>query len=253
MAPAIGESSGPSDETLTVEEYIQAGLPAPDRDWSGDDMVNAERVLRALSQKSDSQLPRYQSKRSGSVFARMTSPENLGLLMNKDLPLAVRMAQATNYSQSYNGFLKLHLHACLKDRLRDSELVELMGAQFRLLVVMLELLDQFLPTLDKDDPAYQTRIQALEAIKGSLATIVAGGLQALTERAIYRGTELARLVGYMRETFPLIVPRLSPGARLETTVRLESLQKDPAMKDLHEELGELLRETKQAIADAAGP
>ncbi len=84
-------------------------------------------------------------------------------------------------------------------------------------------------------------------MKRGLASVVAGGLQTLTERENYRGSELARLVGYMQETFPLIVPRLPPAARDETLIRLEKLQADSAMKDLQPSLRELNLKVKASV------
>src|SRR5919109_1579901 len=68
-APA--DPKAPRDESLTSEEYIRLGLAAPDRDWTGNDMVEAEKVLASLAQKGYRQLPRYKSERSGEVFARL--------------------------------------------------------------------------------------------------------------------------------------------------------------------------------------
>jgi hypothetical protein len=122
-----------------------------------------------------------------------------------------------------------------------------MGAQFRATVVVLELVDEFLPTLKKDDPKYQVRMQGLEQMKRGLASVVAGGLQTITERESYRGSELARLVGHMQETFPLIVSRLPLDVRTETLIRLEKLQADPAMKDLQPGLRELHLKVKASV------
>ena len=169
------------------------------------------------------------------------------------MPLDARFPQAINYYQTSNQVLKLYLSAYLKKDVRDSELVELMGAQLRSTVVMLELVDEFLPTIKKGDPKYQVRMQGLEQMKRGLASVIAGGLQTLTERESYRGSELARLVGYMQETFPLIVPRLPPGARTETLIRLEKMQVDPAMKDLQPGLGELRRVVMAALEKGSTP
>jgi hypothetical protein len=244
-APA--DPKAPRDESLTSEEYIRLGLAAPDRDWSGNDMVEAEKVLASLAQKGYRHLPRYQSERSGEVFARLTSPQNLDLFRNRSLPLDGRFPQTLNYLQAGNEIFKLYFSAYLKKEVRDSELVELMGAQFRTTAVLLELVDEFLPTIKKDDPKYEVRMQGLEQMKRGLASIVAGGLQTLTEREGYRASELARLVGYMQETFPLIVPRLPPGVRAETIIRLEKLQADSAMKDLQPGLGELHLKVKASV------
>jgi len=93
----------------------------------------------------------------------------------------------------------------------------------------------------------------LERMKRGLAAVVAGGLQTLTERKSYRGSELARLVGYMQETFPLIVPRLPPVARTEVLIRLEKMQEDPAMKDLQPGLGALRLKVKASLEKGRAP
>ena len=186
-------------------------------------------------------------------FARLTSPQNLDLFKNRTLPFDIRFPQALNYFQASNEVFKLYLAGFLKRDVRDSELVELMGSEFRSTMVMLELVDEFLPTIQKDDPQYQIRMQGLDQMKRGLASVVAGGLQTLTERESYRGSELLRLVGYMQETFPLIVPRLPPASRSETLLQLEQMQEDPALKDLQPALGQLHSKVKASVEKAAAP
>jgi hypothetical protein len=113
--------------------------------------------------------------------------------------------------------------------------------------MMLDLVDEFLPTIKKDDPNYQIRMQGLDQMKRGLASVVAGGLQTLTERESYRDSELVRLAGYMQETFPRIVPSLPPGTRTETLLRLERMQEDPALKNLQPELRGLHSKVKAAV------
>jgi hypothetical protein len=236
-----------SDESLTPEEYIRLGLPAHDRDWSGDDMVKAEQVLSSISKEGYRKLPRHQSERSGEVFARLTSAENLDLYRNRSLPLEVRMPQAMNYFQASNQINKIYLSAFLKREVRDTELLELMGAMLRSSVAMLEIVDEFLPTINKDDPNYQVRMQGLEKMKRGLADVVVGCLQTLTERESYRGSELAKLVGYMQDTVPVLVLSLPPGSRIEITSRLEKMQNDPVMKYLQPGLQNLHLKVKAEL------
>ncbi len=93
--------------------------------------------------------------------SRLTSPQNLNLFKNRTLPLDLRFPQALSYFQASNQVLNLYLTGFLKEDVRDSELVELMGAHFRSTVVLLELVDEFVPTIKKDDPNYQVRMQGL--------------------------------------------------------------------------------------------
>jgi hypothetical protein len=254
--PKVNKAAGrkvPRDESLASDEYIRLGLPAYDRVWFGNDMARVQKVLASLAQEDYRHFPRYKSKRSGDVFARLTSPQNLELFRDRSLPLEARFPQVLNHVQATNQIFKLYVSGFVKNEIADSELVELMAAQYRSSVVMLELVDEFLPTIKKDDPTYQVRMHGLEKVKLGLAGVVSGGLQTLTERENYRKSELVRLVGYMQESFPLLVPRLPPGARTETMQELERMQEDPAMKYLQPGLEELRSKVKRSLDKAEAP
>jgi hypothetical protein len=230
----------PTDKSLTLDEYIEAGVPAHDRSWSGDDMTRAANVLVAIAQKNASQLPRYGSQQSGEAFARLTADDNLDLYRNRSLPLEQRLPDALSYMQSSNQISKLYLAAFHQHAVGDCELVEFAGAQLRVSVVMITLVNEFLPTLDKNDPTYPIRMDGLKQMKHGMATLVVGSLQILTESHAYRTLELKRLVGYMRNTFADILPALPEGSRSESVIRMRSFLKDPKMQQLKPELETLV-------------
>ena len=242
-----------TDRSLTLDEYIEAGVPAHDRTWSGDDMARAANILIAIAQKDGGQLPRYQSRKSGAAFKRITANDNLDLYRNRSLPLEQRMPDALNYMQSSNQILKLYLAAFNQHAVGDGELVELAGTQLRVSVVMFTLVDEFLPTLDKDDPTYPVRMDGLRRMKNGLASVVAGSLQTLTESHAYRTSELKKLVGYMEATFPDILPALPDGSRTESLVRLRSFLNDPKLQSLRPELKRLFAAVEQSVRPAKAP
>lgn len=233
------------DESLTSAEYIRLGMPAHDRDWAGNDMMEVQKILTALAEQGFRKLPRYQSERSGDVFARITSAQNLEILQNRTLPLDARFPNALNHFQANAQLMKLYLTGFLRQEVRDSELIELIGSQLRLTVVVLDLTDEFLPRIDRND---QARMRGLEQMKRGMANVVAGSLTTLTETELYRESERARLVGYMQDAFPQIVPRLQPASRDETLVRLRKMQEDDALKPLRPGLRELLGKVEAAVA-----
>lgn len=243
----------PADKSLPLEKYIEAGLPAHDRNWSGGDMTRAATILMAIAQTDMGHLPRYRSQLSGAAFERLTANENLDMYRDRRLPLEQRLPDALSFMQSGNQILSLYLAAFGQQAVGDSELVELAGAQLRLSVVMIALVNEFLPTLDKDDPTYPVRMNGLRQMKGGLATIVAGSLQTLTESHAYRTSELKRLVGYMQRTFPDILPELPEGSRTEFVVRLRSFSDDPRMQHLNPELDQLLAAVEKSVQPDQAP
>jgi len=128
-----------------------------------------------------------------------------------------------------------------------------MGAQLRVTVVMITLLNEFLPTLDKDDPSYAVRMQGLQRIRNGMATVVAGSLQTLTESQAYRTSELKRFAGYMEATFPGILPELTDGSRSESLIRLRSFLDDPKMQHLKPELDTLAAAAEKSVQTDKAP
>jgi len=202
-------------------------------------MAKVGEVLSVLAQKGYQRLPRYKSERSGAVFARLTSSENFNLFRNRTLPLDGRLPQMLDYIQASNRVLKLYLAGFLKKEIRDCEMVELLGATLGATVVLLELFDEFVPTIKKDDPSYKVRMEGIETMRRGLASMVTGTIESLTEADHYRASERVRLLGFMQETVPQIFQHLPPATRTEVLLRLEAMQSDPALKELQPGLGKL--------------
>ena len=236
----------PADKSLAFDEYIKAGVPTHDRIWSGADLTKVAQVLMAMERDAAGRLPRYKSPNSGELFARIVANENLEMHRNGSLPLGGRLVDAMNYGQSLNTILKTYGAAFEKYAVGDSELVELLGAQLRVMVVMNQLVNDFIPTISKDDPTYPVRMNGLKKMKEGLSAMVAGSLQTLTETHAYRPSELKRLAGYMQETFPGLFPEVSAGSRSECLIRLRSFANDPKMQYLKPELDSLIAAAENA-------
>lgn len=231
-SPSPADRANPDDRSLSLDEYIQSGVPASDRPWSGEDMARAADRLMALARQDQGKLPRFASKRSGELFARITARKNLDLYRNRSLPLAARLPDALKYTESLNQMAKTYLSSFLKGATGGGEVIELLGAELRLMVVLMESIDEFLPTIPKDDPNYAVRMGGLRQMKEGLATVVMGSLQTLTEKDTYRADERLKLLGYMKETIPAILPRLLPGTRKEFLQRVLGMAKDANLREL---------------------
>lgn len=239
-AAVTSTTSAPADESLTLEEYLAAGLPAHDRSWSGHDALRAAAALEKLSQGAPQRLPRSGSIRSGTLFARLVSPQNLELHRNPLFPLGQRLPDALNWTQAAAQLQMLYANAANQGAVGDSENVELLGLQFRLAALMVGVVDELLPTLDPSDPTYSVRMQGLDMMRSGMAQQVSGGLTTLTELNFYRVSELKRLLGYMQTTYPVIFTALTDSSRTEAKVRLQGFCNDPQMQELQPELDHLL-------------
>ena len=239
VAPA-SDNQVPDDHSLPLDEYLEAGVPAHDRNWTGSDMQQAAEALGKLTKDDATLLPRYQSPQSGKLFDRITAADNLDLYRNEGSPIEVRVHEAILLMQSSNQILVLYATAFADQKVADSELIEMIGTTLRLSATIVQLIDEFLPTLDQKDPTYPTRMESLDNVRKNLATVVIANLKVLTEFHLYRTAELKRLIGYMQDTYPVILPALPEASRTEALQRLRTLIDDPEMQSLQPELKSLL-------------
>lgn len=231
-------NSNPSvvDRSLTTNEYLANGLPAIDRPWSSSDMMTTAVRLEAICKEGFGKLPKYESDRSGAVFARMTSDENFAFALDRSFPLDVRLPHIMRLLESGNRINKLYLQGFSNGEIADRSVIELLGWMLRVTAVAMPLINEFTASLNPDDPSHPVRMEGLERSKRGLATMVDGGLITLTERESYSRDNTLVLIRYMQGTFPTIFPNLPPLSRREFKQRIDAMRHEVRLVDLKEEL-----------------
>ena len=227
----------PPDRSLNAADYIAAGLPAYDHAWQPAELGLAAQVLTDLAAGNPAALPRYQSVKSGAVFARLVARNNLDLYANATFPLEARYQSSLAHLQGLVKLLNLYSAAGDANLTGDSELLELMIAQVRLAVVIHSLAEQVVAGLDPNDPS----AAALPRMQAGSEKIVDGCLVTLTERNAYRTSELKRFAGMLQESLPALMPHLSSAGREKILARLRALPEEGVVSDMRPEL-EALRD-----------
>lgn len=243
--PSAPAKAPPPDLSLTSQEYVARGLPAPDHAWSSGEYDKAAAGLVALGQAEPTRLPRLGSKRSGVVFDRLLRLDALGVATDRSVPPGQRMGTVLGVQKAASQLLKLYLAAFGKGAVAGADVVELMGAVLRTAVAIAVPLDEFIATLDKNDGTYATRMKGLSQMKKGLGEMAEGTLISLSERNVFQKDDLVRLLAYIDETFPPLMSRMQPETQKSTLARIESLLRSPAMKDLAPKLGPIYAKLKQ--------
>lgn len=232
------------DQSLPNDDYIALGMPSYDRDWIGQDLTTVATVLETLPVE---QLPRLNSTRSDKVFSRMISPNNLGMYRNQSIDLSVRLPQSLEALDGEGRLTKTYMSAFLKDRTFGEDLIHLLGHMLEIVQINIELINQYIPTISQDDPAYQARMDGLVKAKGGLANIVIGTLITLTETNNFSTRDRLKLLEYSRDTFPSIVPSLTTPSQTEVFRKISNMIDDPKLQDMRTQMI-LLRDDIQAEA-----
>lgn len=121
------------DQSLPAADYITLGLPSYDRPWIGQDMAVAASKLQSLSPEK---LPRFNSSRSGQVFARIVARDNLNFFRTGSLPIEIRISSSLDYLGGISAIIKLYASAFMANKATGDDLIELMGANLQAVQVV---------------------------------------------------------------------------------------------------------------------
>jgi len=250
---AIWSTSNPlqvADESLPDADYVALGVPAHGQHWSSEDMREALVHLHRLAATRPMALPRSASVRSGKVFARITSAETLTVLHDPSMPISIRLPAALAYTHELNGIYDLYVSALRSKTVTGSDLVELHAARLHVCQTLLELAEEFLPTLATSDPRYQSRIAGIDAMQSGTTDAMLAALAALADPLDYGLPARKRLVTTCRATFPPMARRLKVAKRDTLLQELRTTAASPNLANLQPELGSVLDEVAHAVATA---
>lgn len=248
-------SSGPktpADQSLTAAEYAARGVPPTERPWSLDDLKAACAALQNLARTNPAQLPRHQSPRSGALFARLTSTEVLAEVRNKALPFDQRFPRCLAFHNATTPLVKTYVDAQMAGAVAGTDVVEMTGLMLRGLVVLCALTNELVPTLDKNDPTYPNRLAGIAQMKRGMNTTLSGFTAMLTETQHYSAADRVRLLGFVKETLPTLLPVMSAADRNNFVGTLQRLSNDGRYADLQPALGELESQARE-LARSAPP
>ena len=191
----------PPDHSLDVAAYTSRGMPPATRIWQAADLTAAAQILTAISNQDVTQLPRYQSTRSGALFARISGRDNVDAV--RSLAPGQQLGALSALSGAFVQVLQVYLQASQHGAAFDEELASLLGtvshATASTLHVAGEVLQSGLtnrsgPTADREGVSPSGRRCRRRARRRDFDVHRAGNLPA-------PGTHAAGAVGG-RKTFP---------------------------------------------------
>ncbi len=221
------------DHSLKAATYIQKGLPAHDRPWSGQDYQQAAAVLQVIALADATQLPRYGSPISGDVFARIVSLDNLKLSRDRTVSQALRLQAASLILMNMSQVTMIYASATTTEKVFDSESVELLRFTLETCHDIGQLTEAVLASAPTNN---ENRKKGLDQVGEGLAQVVNGSLITLTEKKAYRTSELIRLAQTIETTLPTMMALLPAGTQQEIPVRMKRLIEQESDAELKEQL-----------------
>ena len=212
--PAIAQT----DKIDTPSPYVKAGIPAPSRAWTGADYTKAVNVLASGA----SPLPRFSDSNGAAVLNRMTAVENFDFYRSPSVPLQTRLGDYINFMQGANTLLKLYVYSP-----RDSagktqpEIAALLAYLLRIAAVGLDLADEFMPTVPRDEK-YATRVEGVKKMQAGFTMTFAGAELTLTENNSLSAADRSLVLKAMADTLPTLQRAFQPDYKQELRQKLEA-------------------------------
>lgn len=196
---------------------VEAGIPALSREWLGDDYLQASKVLALGSV----QLPMLTDEQGRLFLERLTSTGNFSFHRKRTLPIDNRLPDFLNLMEGANAILKLYLVAANKQLDVHREMALQLAFALRIAAMEVELIEEFLPSIPKDDK-YEVRMAGMKRAYGGMTTVFAGAMVSLNEKNFYSTEDLTLLLTTMAETLPVVKKAFPADYKTELRKKLEA-------------------------------
>jgi len=178
LAPSLACASGellPPDNSMPYHVYEELGVPSVESQWNSTQYETALGVLELIAEKDVTQLPRYNSKKSGALFHK--------LLELKDLPGVTLTGEpeAGRTQRRIQSMLKLYLHGMKQNYWFGMEFANLFSLAFENNAELISEITKVMNAIEEDDPTYHTRVAGLQYMKNGMFTQYDGVLMILSD------------------------------------------------------------------------
>lgn len=229
------------DNSFLISKYFEMGVPSPERVWSGHDLRQASDIFAKILSENPYSLPRYQSKKSGKLFERLISDENLSPLKDVTISLEIRGPATAEYLDGFNGLLNIYAKAYLSYHVDNIDYIELNGFLLKITAILVRNNLEFINSLEQSDPRYDRAVSGMNNLKEGLAKICFGAINKLEQKDVFGSSSLIVLINHMSQSLPEIVASLSPNNKKEVILKLKSMKDNPSLSEFSNYIEILLK------------
>jgi hypothetical protein len=188
--------------------------PASDRAWNAADY----RDLNELIKSGKAPLPTLADPVSRPVFERLVNLQNLEIARSKSLPIGSRLQEILGMFDVTRTLVAGYIAEAQKGKPYERELAKVQVYLLAQSSVILDVVNEFLPTIPKDNK-YQARMAGFEKMKQGMRTIMAGVIESTSETGFYSKESTLELVQGIITYLPSMQPVLTDQDRQDFAPR----------------------------------
>lgn len=186
---------------------------AADHTWT---FAEVQTTASALSTMPGAALPRLTAPSGAQLLEHLADPAVLAPCADQATPVVIRLQQCLGQMSAMTEILRAYGTAQQSDVSYSEETILMLGALLRTSAVMLVIMEEFIPTLDQNDPSYANRMRGAEQARRGCAGIVRGALTTLTtDRRLYSDAGSERFARILAESYPTLSRAATPEQKAE--------------------------------------
>ena len=178
------------DFSLELEQYRQMGVPDPNKVWDFDDIRAAHNLLSAIKWDKPYNLPRKESKKSGILFDRMVTLENMTFLQNDTLKLHEKGYMSLEFLQLVENWKDLYTNPVWEKQYYQRELVDININEVRVTQIMVDLTAKIMVS---DDPIDIVMQEGVPKIKLNYVSSMINALDAQSNTSEFLKDDIERM------------------------------------------------------------
>jgi hypothetical protein len=198
------------------DAYTSAKLPALSREWHAADYS----AVAAAIEAGTISLPTFSQESGAAILKRITATENLALVRNGKVPIGSRLQEMVTFGPPLQSLLRAYLTAAGRGEKVNAELAALLGFQLHLTAAQSRVVDEFIPTIPRDDK-YAVRMDGVRLMRSGMTNVFLGATTSLTESHFYSADDISLMLEAMADTLPALKHQFAPDFRAELRDKLK--------------------------------
>lgn len=194
------ESQLEKDPSMTVDEYLEIGMPAPDSLWALDDYKNVCSVLDNLKTFRPYALPKKGSKKSGIYFNRIINTDNLSFLMDEAIPLKERAYMIQSYINIQGFLITVYTDLNPTEQFYNKELIDLYIFGLTIAQYMLDLGQRINESVETEDVEIQYGFPSIRQMYIKTLLFV---IENQSKTIFFQDEDLERLASFVTDSIEL--------------------------------------------------
>lgn len=178
------------DMSLTTAQYSGQGMPDLNKSWTERDFQKAQNAINAVLIKDFHSLPREASRKSGDVFKRIISKDNLKFLEDTTLSLRNKAYRIQALGNFMGQLGTLYTDKLKAEQYYSAELTDIFISHLYVRGKMLELAEKIDKSTNQDDIVMQSGRNGITGSYVLLITFLTGEQE---KAGAYRSGDLKKL------------------------------------------------------------